>query len=57
MELNDLHEIFSMQTDRELRKVRTAMLNYPEKIAELREKHDQIQKMVKDLEEYKKLIE
>lgn len=56
MELNKLHELFTLQTDRELRKVRTIMANYPERIEELRERHDRIKKMVDDLNEYRKFI-
>lgn len=56
MELGKLHEIYTLQTDRELRKVRVAMKNYPERIAELRDRHDRIKKMVEDLEDYRKFI-
>lgn len=57
MDLKDLHETFTLEADRELRKVQVAMNNYPSKIADLQEKHDRIKKMINDLEEYRKLID
>lgn len=57
MELKDLHDTFTLEADRELRKVLVAMNNYPDRIADLQEKHDRIKKMVNDLEEYRKLID